>query len=523
MVLSAAAVSECLRQERQTPHAPLLTAYPACPIRLFSVCCLSGKHRFRSTPDVELSGFWGKLRIIVTGKPFLLWFAALFFLKKPVMKKVFPVLLAVLTFVISGYSIVSAAVAPDRIAAIVGREIILDSQLDEQALMYRLQNPEAKSDPDIRKRLLESLITQKILLTKAKIDSVSVDEKSIDDMAATRYRNLRAGFASVRDMEARFSLPVNRLKQDIREDIRNQQLVDAFRRQHFHDVTVSYEETMAFYEKEKGALPEFPEMISFSQIVKYSEISDAEKKKAFEKIRSIQAQLQGGADFARLARQYSDDPGSRPAGGDLGFNQRGAMVPGFEKAAWVLKPGQVSEIVETRFGYHLIQLIDKEEYRIHTRHILAMFDRSKADYPGTIRKLQAVRADILSGKAEFGDMARKYSDDPAAARSGGLFISSATGEGDIEYLSLRPDLQKIVNELQKPGDISQPVKFQPENSEPVFIMVRLNSRTPSHPLSPEHDFLKLEELAANRKRQELFNAWIETLKKEVYVQVMSDI
>jgi peptidyl-prolyl cis-trans isomerase SurA len=442
--------------------------------------------------------------------------------KKDVMKKVLFVLFAAITAWLASVSGAFASGKPDGIVAIVGREIILESDVNEQELMFRLQVPEARNEPQLRKQIIENMINQKILLTKARIDSVSVDEKSIDDMAAAKYNSLRAGFPSVNDMAARFSLPVNRLKQHIREDIRNQQMIDALRRKRYKDVTVTYGETMAFYQKEKEKLSEVPEEISVSQILRYPEISDAEKQRAFEKIKAMQEQLASGGNFASLAREYSDDPGSRDLGGDLGFVQKGALVPSFEKAAFALKPGQLSDPVESRFGYHLIQMIDREDSRIHVRHILAMFDRSKTDIPQTFALLQSIRADVLSGKTTFAAMAEKYSEEPESMKNGGL-IKSESGSPLVELTSLRPELQKIVGGLKSVGDISQPEKIQPSKGEPFFALFRLNSREPAHVLNPERDFTRLEELATNNKRQELFNAWIESLKKEVMVQVMSDI
>jgi peptidyl-prolyl cis-trans isomerase SurA len=438
------------------------------------------------------------------------------------MKKV---LFGLLFALLSGVTFFSGALATgssDRILAIVGHEIILNSQVEEQALMYRLQNPGGKEEPGLRKKIMENMIDQKIILTKAKIDSVSVDEKSVEDISASRYNSLRSGFPSVSAMESRFSLPVNRLKQDIRDDIRNQLMIDAFRRKHFHEVTVSYNEVIAFYSKEKDSLSKAPEMISFSQIVKYPELADAEKQEAIAKIKAAQDELLKGADFARIAGKYSDDPGSRDQGGDLGYVRKGEFVPVFEKAAMALKPGQLSGVVESRYGYHLIQLIDKDEAGIHARHILAMFDRSKTDLAKTVRGLQDIRTSVLSGKATFADMAARVSDDPTAVKSGGA-VRSASGEAELEIVTLKPELQRIIGELKRVGDISQPEKMQPENGEPLFLLIRLDSRKPEHVLTPEHDFERIKEIVTAKKRQELFNAWIASLKKAVLVQIMSDI
>jgi peptidyl-prolyl cis-trans isomerase SurA len=438
------------------------------------------------------------------------------------MKKVLFALLAALMFAMNGAAAASAATSLDRIVAVVGREIILDSDINEQELMLRLQYPDAKSDPQLRKKILDNMINQKILLTKAKIDTVKVDEKSVDDQAAARYSSLRAGFPSVGAMESRFGLPVNRLKQHIRDDIKEQQMIDAFRRKNFREVNVSYEETMAFYNQEKDKLPESPETVSVSQIIKMPLVPEAEKQAALEKIKAVQQKLAAGGDFAALAREYSDDPGSREKGGELGYTVKGELVPSYEKTAYGLKPGQISGIVESRFGYHIIQLIDKDGDRIHTRHILAMFDRSKTDIPATLGLLKSIREDILSGKATFAAMAEKYSDDSASAANGGV-IASASGSPNIEVGSLRPDLQKIIGDLKNKGGISQPEKIESEKSAPFYALFMLNSREPAHRLTLEHDFTRIEELAINRKSQERFNAWIESLKKQVMVQVMSDI
>jgi len=439
------------------------------------------------------------------------------------MKKTVFALFAVLMLAVADFSEAIASSVPDKIVAIVGREIILDSQINEQELMYHLQYRDSKNDPKLRQRILKNMIEQKILLTKARIDSIKVDEQSIDQMATAKYNSLRSQFPSVNAMEERFSLPVNRLKQDIRDDIRNQQMVDALRRKHFHDVTVTYDEVMAFYGKERDRLPMVPEMVSVSQLIRYPEIAESEKKRAFSKIQAISQQLQNGADFATLARETSDDPGSRELGGDLGFVRKGELVPSFEDAAYALKPGQISGIVESRFGYHLIQLIGKEEQSIHVRHILAGFDRSKTDLPATVRLLETIRTDVLSGKASFAEMAEKYSEDPAAKSTGGQVISSATGEPFMAFESLRPDLKKVIGGLKRAGDISQPEKIEQDRGPLFYALFRLDARQPAHRLSPERDFTRLEELAANQKRQQQFEAWIEKLKKEVVVRVMSDV
>ena len=435
------------------------------------------------------------------------------------MKKVLLSILIGIATLNSGFMTVMAADIPDRIVAVVGNELILKSDIDERELMLHSQYPDSRKDPGLRKRLIENLIDQKILLTKAKIDSVKVDESTIDSISSERFSSIRSGFPSVVDMEARFGKPVSRIKQDIRDDIREQQLVDNLRRKHLRDVTATYEEIMAFYRKENEHLPMVPETVSVSQIIKFPMVADAAKSAALARIKEVQRRLQAGEDFAAVAGSMSDDPGSKNLGGDLGFMQKGELVPSFEAAAYALRPGQVSGPVETRFGYHIIQTLEKEGNAIHVRHILAMFDRSQRDVAKTLDLLGGVRSDILSGKTTFAAMAGQYSDDPMSARLGGL-IKSSGGGSMFEISSLRPELQRVISMLKKAGDISEPERITPEKGEPFVALFQLNSRTEAHRMSPEQDFTKLEELAADDKRKLLFAAWLEKLKKEVLVRIL---
>jgi peptidyl-prolyl cis-trans isomerase SurA len=436
------------------------------------------------------------------------------------MKKALFSILTAAAMLTSGIRSGVAADVSDRIVAVVGNEIILKSEVDERELIVHSQFPDLKKDPELRKRLLENLIDQKILFTKAKIDSVKVDDSAIDTMVSDRFASIRSGFPSSGDMEARFGKPISRIKQDIRDDMREQQMVDNLRRKHIKDVKVTYEEVMQFYRKEKDQLPMAPAMVSVSQIIKYPLFSDAAKNEALTKIKEVQRRLQAGEDFTALARSMSDDPGSRGLGGDLGFIQKGELVPSFEAAAYALKPGQISSPVETRFGYHIIQTLEKEGNSIHVRHILAMFDRSQREVAKTIQLLQGIRSEILAGKASFAEMAEKYSDDPMSAKLGGRIKSAASGGAMFEISSLRPEMQKIVSGLNKTGEVSQPEQITPERGEPFVAMFLLNSKTEAHRLTPEHDFTRLEELAGEEKRKQQFTAWLNQLKKEVLIRVM---
>ena len=410
----------------------------------------------------------------------------------------------------------------DRIVAVVGNEVIFKSDIDTRELMFRVQYPQLKQDKGLFRSILDGLIDQKIVLAKAQIDSTTIDENSVISMANERFKELSARFPSKAEMERRLGKSSAGILEGIRQELRNQQLVDTLRRKKSVGVTVSYNEVMGFYSANSAKIPQIPEEVSVSQILKYSPVSEENRAQSLATIERIRTEIKGGADFASMAKQYSQDPGSAQAGGDLGFISKGQLIPSFENAAYALKEGQISDIVETRYGYHLIQLLSKEQNSVHVRHILIIFDRKSGDFSGAIKQLEAVRSDVLSGKEDFAAMAKKYSDDTASATIGGQILLGGSSKPMFSPSALRPQLQQIIATLKKSGDISEPQKIDPQQGESFYAIFRLNDRKPAHTLDPEKDYAFLEELALNDKNQQIFEKWVQQLRKEVYVRT-SDI
>jgi peptidyl-prolyl cis-trans isomerase SurA len=431
---------------------------------------------------------------------------------------------AILLLIVGSSSLQSPAIADvaDRIVAVVGNEVIFKSEIDTREIMARMQYPALAQNKGLARSILDGLIDQKIILAKAKIDSVSIDENAIVAAAGDRFKELSTKFSSKADMESRLGKSSAGILEGIRQELRNQQLVDTLRRKKSAGVIVSYDEVMAFYKANKEQIPQIPEEVSVSQIIKYPPVSEENKAQARATIERIRTELKGGADFASLAIQYSQDPGSAKAGGDLGFIPKGQLIPSFEKAAYALNEGQISDVVETRYGYHLIQLLSKELNSIHARHILIGFERKAGDFSEVIQQLNAIRADVLSGKATFADMAKKYSEDPASAPMGGRIFLGGLTKPTFSPLALRPQLQQIIATLHKNGEVTEPLKIDPPQGESFYALFMLNERVEAHTLNPEKDSAYLEELALDNKNQQIFNQWVQQLRKEVYVRT-SDI
>jgi peptidyl-prolyl cis-trans isomerase SurA len=428
---------------------------------------------------------------------------------------------SVLVFTLSSFlPAFSLADVADRVLAIVGNDIILKSEIDSRELMTKMQYPQLANDKALGRSILEGVIDQKIILAKAKIDSVSVDENAISAAANERLRLISARFPSRSDMEARFGKSTAGIREQIRQELRNQQLVETLRKKKSAGVTVSNDEVATFYKTNRDELPEVPEEVSASQIVKYAAVTEESRAIALGKIKEIEQELKGGADFAALARKYSQDPGSAKLGGDLGYSRKGEFIPNFEAAAFALKEGQVSDIIETRFGFHLIQLLNKETNSIHCRHILIICDRSKTDTESAVKQLTDIRRSVIDKETTFADMAKKHSDDIPTASIGGTMILNGNPSQFFPLAGLRPELREILNTLKKPGDISTPQKIAPPQGEPFFAIFRLNAVKPAHRVALDTDYARLEQLALDYKNRKLFNEWVDKLRKEVFVRVI---
>ncbi len=437
---------------------------------------------------------------------------------KKVLRNTLLLLIAGLTYMQAS----ALAEVADRVVAVVGNEAIFKSDIDNRALMARLQYPELVQDKGLSRSILEGVIDQKIILAKAKIDSVAIDLNALDSMVNDRFKQISSSFTSKAEMEGRFGKSSAGIRESIREELRNQQLIDTLRKKKSAGITVTYDEAMAFYNTNRGQLPELPEEVSVSQIIKYPGVPAESRAQSLSTIQEIRKELLAGADFATLAMQYSQDPGSAKLGGDLGFVRKGQLIQSFETAAYALKEGGISDIVETRYGFHLIQLLSKEDNAVHVRHILIGLDRSKGDFTEAIQQLNALHADLLSGKGNFSEMAKTYSDDAASAPIGGTILMSGSSRQTFPPSKLFPQLQQIIASLKKIGDISEPQQINPPQRESFYGIFRLNERIAAHPLDPEKDYSALEEMALDYKSRQLFNQWVQQLHKEVYVRI-SDI
>lgn len=410
----------------------------------------------------------------------------------------------------------------DGVVAVVGDEIILKSEIDEQLKFVAYQNripPDDERLPAMWRQILEEAINLKVLFTKAKIDSVNVPNEEVDAQVERRMEFIRQRLGNDDAISEYFGKSISQLRADMREEIRAGLMVEQLRRKKFGNLSISNEEVVRFYETYKDSLPEIPAEFEAAFIAIRPKVDSLAKKPAYEKILEIQRKLKDGADFAEMARLYSED-GSAAQGGDLGFAKRGEFVKPFEEAAFALREGQISKIVETIFGYHLIQLVERRGESIRARHILIKFDRSKLNDADAIAQLNAIRERVQTGKSSFGLEARLFSEDEESAQNGGDIISPQTGSNRVAFDEIKgdPDLKRLL-ETMNVGEISSPQRYQISGGEYAYRIVWLKYRADAHKMNLKQDYARIRNLALQKRQNELYQAWLAELRKQVFWKI----
>ncbi len=399
----------------------------------------------------------------------------------------------------------------DGIAAVVGDEIILKSEITNLINQYLIQNRiQADENPKlierVRQQTVNSLIEQKLMLIQAEKDTIEVDPELLDQRVEQRLRFLIERVGSEDQLEKAFQSPMRKIRKDLRKVIEEQLLVEQTRSTRFRDIKISRREVEDFYNNFQDSLPKLQETVTISHILKIVKPSQEAQVDAFKKITEIKEMLQNGADFAELAEKYSDDPASAKRGGDLGLISRGDFVNEYETVAFGLNDGEVSDIVQTQFGFHIIKMDERRGEKIRTRHILVQVTPTEEDEQRTIEELNQLRERALAGE-DFSELAMANSDDENVKNDKGLL-----GTFEIEKLAI-PEFKEIVNELEI-GEISKPFK-----TDFGYHIVKLNDRQKSRPVSLEEDWQRVEEIAYNYKLDKEYKAWIEKLKNEIPIDL----
>ncbi|MDD4085696.1 MAG: peptidylprolyl isomerase [Bacteroidales bacterium] len=406
----------------------------------------------------------------------------------------------------------------DQVAAVVGKNVILQSDIENQYIQYRLQRGISGSAETIRCQILEDLLFQKLMLNQAEIDSVEVTDEQINQEMERRLRYFINELGSQEKLEAYYNKSTNEIKNELRRLVKDQMLVQEVQSGIMNSVEVTPSEIKNYYRTmPSDSIPMVNSEYEIAQIVKKPPISIDEKLKVKERLFDLRKRILEGERFSTLAVLYSEDPGSARKGGELGFYGRGELYPEFEAVAFTLKDGEISEIVETEAGFHIIQMIERRGEYVNVRHILLMAKVSPVALEKAKNELDSIAIQIRSGELSFEDAVEKYSDDEAKGKSG-LLLNPYTGSTLFEADDLDQQVSFVIDKLQL-GELSDPVPMITEEGKDAYRLLMLKRKTTPHKANLRDDYNRIQVWALQKKKQEAVDNWIREKSNSAYVRI----
>ncbi|SMO69234.1 peptidylprolyl isomerase [Fodinibius sediminis] len=416
----------------------------------------------------------------------------------------------------------------DQIVAVVNDHIILKSEVDQQVQQYMLQMQQQQNQripfgEDMWYAVLQNIVDRNIMLDQAKRDSVEISNQQVDQQINQRIQQTIQQVGSEQALEQQMGKSIVQIRADLRENYREQMIVQRLQQQKRNEIQITRPEVKAYFENiPQDSLPTIPEQVSLSQIVITPPPLEDARQQALERARQLRDSLiNHGKTIEELARKYSDGP-SASDGGKLPLMSLDELVSEYSAAASALAPGEISKVVESSFGFHVIRLNKRVGDQIDTNHILITIDEESYDDQAAINRLKALKDSIQTNEdVSFADVAREHSEDPNTAPLGGRLLNPQTGERLLALEQLDPALYRIVLLLENEGDISEPRSFQlgqNNNSKRAFRIVRLNKHVEEHVANFEQDYNRIKAVALQQKQQRMIESWIADLRDEMYVE-----
>jgi peptidyl-prolyl cis-trans isomerase SurA len=440
---------------------------------------------------------------------------------------------------VAALGMVSATVAQeskvqviDKVVAVVGKNIILQSDVESQYLQYRMQGSIEGSSKDMHCAILEELMFQKLMLNQAEMDSLTVSDGEVDAELSRRISELVGRAGSQEKLESIFNKSMSQIKDELRRLVKEKSLQDQVRADLLKGVVVTPAEVRAFFRNfPQDSIPMVEPQYEIMQIVKRPPISIDEKLEVKDQLYQIRRRiLNGESSFSTMAVLYSEDPGSANKGGELGFVGKGEFAPEFEAVAFNLREGEISEVVETTFGFHIIQLIERRDEYVNCRHILMTAKVPVEALEAAQHELDSAAALIRNGDLTFEEACKKFSDDDSKT-NGGYIVNPMGGYAisvqDIQELENYNGFQEfknlafVINKLE-PGVVSDPLPMTTADNKDAFRLVMVKKAIPAHKANLTDDYALIQSWALNKKNQEVISAWIRNKAKKAFIRIDED-
>lgn len=409
----------------------------------------------------------------------------------------------------------------DEIVAVVGDHIILKSEVDALVANMMRQQPNVNYSEEGWMDALDQMINQQILTVVARRDTnIIVTDEQVTQALDRRTEQMIAQVGSQSRLEELYGKSLVRIKAELREDFRDQLLAEQVQQRKIQEIRITPTEVREwFHQFPTDSLPTLPEMVRLSHVVRYPSVTESARQEARAIIETIRDSIvTSDATLEDMARQFSDDPGSARVGGRIEDTNLSDLVPEFAAVASRLPEGEISQVFETPFGYHIMRVNERRGEFVDFNHILIQIDDSRIDPAETISFLNSVRDSIVAEDMSFALMAKRHSQEEQSAQLGGRVIDSRTGERDLVLESLGPLWQNVLDTLDV-GEISKPARVELENDRQAYHIVYLQRRTPSHVVSLESDYERIEQFALQEKQQRIMQRWYDQLREDVYVDL----
>ncbi len=409
----------------------------------------------------------------------------------------------------------------DQVVAVVGKNVILQSDIENQYIQTRLQRGISGSAEEIRCKILEEMLFQKLMLNQAELDSITVTDDQVEEEMERRLRYFITELGSQEKLEAYYNKSVVEIKTELRRMVKDQMLGQKVQEGIMANVEVTPQEVRLFFKNmSKDSIPMVPAEYEIAQIVKKPPISVDEKMAVKERLSGIRKRILAGERFSTLAVLYSEDPGSARKGGELGFYGRGELYPEFEAVAFKLKDGEISEIVETEAGFHIIQMIERRGDYVNVRHVLLMTKVSPEALEKAKLQLDSIALLIRNDSLKFEKAVEKFSEDENKS-NGGMLLNPYTAGIRFEADMLDPQVSFVIDKLQV-GELSDPVPMKTEDGKDAYRLLKLVVKTTPHQANLKDDYNRIQGWALQQKKENAVEEWIRSKSKYAFVDIHPD-
>lgn len=417
------------------------------------------------------------------------------------------------------FSNISAQVLVDKVVAKVGSENILLSEIEDE--YGYLKTSKQNVDPSVKCDILTNLIAQKLIVYQAKVDSVEVTDEEVETQLDFRFESiLRQMNGDEEFFKEYYGATVSEMKDRFREDQKQKILAERMQSKLIDKISITPNEVKQFYNNiPVDSIPYLSSEVELAEIVMKPVVNAVEKQKALTQITELRERILKGEDFATLATKYSKDVESAKKGGDLGYARRGFFVPEFESAAFTLQIDEVSDIVESEFGFHIIQLLERKGNTIKTRHILIIPEITDADRNLAKHQLDSIRTLLVNDSISFENAVKRHSLKTLQSYSNnGRLKNPNTGNNYFDTKDLDPDTYFAIDKL-KENELSKVIEMKDPKGEKMYRLLKLYSRSKPHKANLKQDYDKIAYFAKEGKKSKYFNTWLDERMKKTYIHV----